>query len=314
MPKTQQSRDGAHFDELLAFVAIAEALSFKRAAVRLNRDATLLSRRLRSLEARLGVRLLERTTRRVALTQAGSLYFDRAAAILRAMEEADLEATGFAEEEPRGHLRLALPGSFGRLWLMPVITDFLAAHPRVTIEAEFSNRLVDLVGERFDLAVRLGTPETSRLVVRKVGERRRLLCASPAYLARHGTPEHPLELARRSCLIFAGLRRWEMRAGDGTPARVDVAGPFVADDVEALIAAAEAGLGILLTSDWAAATGLAGGRLVQVLTNWTFVDDGAVSIVTPSGSHHASKTRAFSDFVVGRLREALWSDDEGAGV
>ncbi len=307
MSVTQQLRDGTHFDELLAFVAIAEALSFKRAAVRLGRDATLLSRRLRALEARLGVRLLERTTRRVALTQAGSLYLDRAAAIVRALEEADHEVAGLAAEEPRGHLRLALPGSFGRLWLMPVIADFLAAHPKVTIEAEFSNHMVDLIGERFDLAVRLGAHETSSLVVRRIGARRRLLCASPAYLERHSAPQHPHELAGRSCLVFAGLRRWEMRDGRGTPARVEVTGPFVADDVEALIAAAEAGLGILLTTDWAAATSIREGRLVQVLAEWALVDDGAISIVTPSGSHHASKTRAFSDFLADRLRQALWS-------
>ena len=309
MSVTQQSRDGAHFDELLAFVAIAEALSFRRAATRLNRDATLLSRRLRTLEARLGVRLLERTTRRVALTQAGSLYLDRAAAIVRALEEADHEVAGLAAKDPRGHLRLALPSSFGRLWLLPVITDFLAAHPKVTIEAEFSNRLVDLIGERFDLAVRLGAPTSSSLIVRKVGQRHRLLCASPAYLARYGAPQHPDELAARNCLIFAGLRRWEMRASDSQLARVDVAGPFVADDVEALVAAAEAGLGILLTTDWAAAAAICGGRLVQVLAGWTLVDDGAISIVTPSGSHHASKTRAFSDFLAERLRQALWLNE-----
>lgn len=307
MPRTQQSPDGAHFDQVLAFVAIAEALSFKRAAARLNRDATLLSRRLGALEARLGVRLLERTTRRVALTQAGSLYLDRAAAIVRAMEEADLEAGGFAAEEPRGHLRLALPGSFGRLWLMPAIADFLAAHQKVTIEAEFSNRYVDLVGERFDLAVRLGALANSGLVVRKLGERRRMLCASPVYLEHRGAPRHPVELADRSCLIFAGLRRWDFQAGDGARARVEVAGPLVADDVEALVAAAEAGLGIVLTTDWAAASSLREGRLVQVLAAWTLVDDGAISIVTPSGSHHATKTRVFSDFLAERFRRRPWA-------
>lgn len=305
----QQLPDGTHFDELVAFVAIAQALSFKKAASRLDRDATLLSRRLRALEARLGVRLLERTTRRVALTQAGALYLERAAAIVQAVDGAANEVGGFAAEEPRGHLRLALPGSFGRLWLMPAIADFLAVYPKVSIEAEFTDRVADLIAERFDLAVRLGRPGNSGLVARKIGERRRLLCAAPAYLAEHAAPAGPADLASHDCLVFAGLRRWELLAADGSHARIDVAGPFVCDDVEALLMAAEAGLGILLTTDWAAASRLRAGRLVRVLEQWRLVDDGAIFMVTPSGSHHASKTRVFATFLAERLRTMPWSGD-----
>ena len=298
------------FAELSSFVAIAEALSFSRAAERLQRDATVLSRRLRSLESRLGVRLVERTTRSVALTEAGRAYLDRARDILRSIDAADREATLYATGEPRGHLRLALPDSFGRLWLAPMLTEFLAAHPRVTIEAEFSNRFVDLVGERFDLAVRLGELNDSRLVARRVCSRRRLLCASPGYLARHGTPRRPEDLAQHACLVFTGLpgrNHWAMADAKGAMRRVAVSGPLVADDAEVLLDAAAAGLGIMLGTDWLLGRRLQAGHLVRVLPRWQPVDEGAIYIVTPSGSGSASKTQAFSDWVAERLADPPWA-------
>ncbi len=251
------------FAELSSFVAIAEALSFSRAGERLRRDATVLSRRLRALESRLGVRLIERTTRSVALTEAGRAYLDRAREILRSIDAADREAAIHATGEPRGHLRLALPDSFGRIWLTPMLTEFLAAHPRITVEAEFSNRFVDLVGERFDLAVRLGELNDSRLVARRVCARRRLLCASPDYLARHGAPQRPEDLTRHACLVFTGLSnrdRWDMADAKGTVRRVAVSGRLASDHAEVLVDAAVAGLGIMLATDWLAGRPQAAGR------------------------------------------------------
>ncbi|MER9896506.1 LysR family transcriptional regulator [Mesorhizobium sp. M0119] len=182
----QQSHEPAALAEMAAFAAIAEARSFTKAAARIGRDATILSRRLASLEERLGVRLLHRTTRSVSLTEAGSEFLVRVRAILAAVDEAEAAASAHAGGGPRGVLRLALPGSFGRMWIAPLLPQFLAEFPDVRIEAEFSNRFVDLVAENFDVAVRLGALEDSRLVARKVATRRRLLCAAPSYLARRG--------------------------------------------------------------------------------------------------------------------------------
>ncbi len=308
MQNMQQSFEGSVLAEIAAFIAVAEESSFFRAAQRLGRDATLLSRRLRSLERRLGVRLLERTTRKVALTEAGRGYLLRARDILRAIDEADREAAAFATGEPRGHLRLALPGSFGRIWLAPLLAEFLARHPQISIEAEFSNRFVDLIGERFDLAIRLGELDNSRLVARRICGRQRLLCASPAFLAQAGTPAHPDDLAGYPCLIFSGLAspgRWDLTAG-GITRRTSVSGPLISDDGEVLIEAAIAGLSIFLSTDWLVGRALQDGRLVRVLPEWRLADEGAIYVVTPSGTGAASKTRAFSDWMIARLREPPW--------
>lgn len=296
--------------EMAVFVAVAEGLSFTRAADRLQRDATVVSRRVRALEARLGVRLLERTTRRVALTEAGRAYLDRAQGVLRAIAEAEREAASLATGEPRGHLRLALPDSFGRMWIAPLLTEFMRAHPQVTVEAEFSNRFVDLVGERFDLAVRLGELADSRLVARRVCGRQRLMCAAPAYLERAGAPRHPSELADHACLLLSGLpnrARWEMRDARGATHRVAVAGPLVSDDAELLVQAACAGLGILMATDWLVGREFEAGTLVPVLPRCRLMDEGAIYVVTPSGAGTASKTRAFSDWIALRLADPPWA-------
>ncbi|KJV36107.1 LysR family transcriptional regulator [Luteibacter yeojuensis] len=308
LPPAQQSGDGAALAELMAFVAVAEELSFTRAGQRMGRDATVLSRRVAALEARLGVKLLRRTTRAVSLTDAGRTYLGRARAILGAMAHADREAAGLASGEPHGHLRVALPGSFGRRWVWPLISRFLAAHPHVTVEATFENRFVDMVAERFDAAVRLGDVTDARLVARKVAPRPRVLCASPAYLAAHGEPATAASLVDHACLVFPGTPgpRWELRDGKGRVHRVDVRGPVRSDDVEALVAAACDGHGILLTSEWAAADALADGRLRRVLDGWRTPDAGAIYVVTPSARDETAAARAFVEYLVAGLATQPW--------
>ncbi|MET0384937.1 MAG: substrate binding domain-containing protein, partial [Polyangiales bacterium] len=211
--------------------------------------------------------------------------------------------------EPRGHLRLALPGLFGRMWLAPLLHEFLARYPRVTIEAELSNRFVDLVGERFDLAVRLGKLDDSRLVARRVAPRERLLVASPGYLAKHGAPRTPAQLATHDCLVFVGLpdrNRWELINRAGRSERVVVRGPLACDEAEVLREAALADHGIFLATDWLVGLDVRRGSLVRVLPRWRVVDEGAIYVVTPSGSANASKTRAFSDFIAEHLAGPPW--------
>jgi DNA-binding transcriptional LysR family regulator len=236
----------------------------------------------------------------VSLTEAGADFLARVRDILAAVDEAEREASAHAGGNPRGTLRLALPGSFGRMWVAPILPEFLAKHPDVRIEAEFSNRFVDLVAENFDLAVRLGALGDSRLIARKIGARRRLLCAAPSYLTRHGTPQTPGSLADHACLGFTGLATypvWHMTNGAGQPARVHVSGPLVADDAEALVEAAVQGLGVMLCTDWLVGRQLADGRLVAILDEWTLADEGAIYLVTPSAKGQAAKTRAFADWL-----------------
>ncbi|CCV08185.1 Transcriptional regulator, LysR family [Mesorhizobium metallidurans STM 2683] len=296
----QQSHEPAALAEMAAFAAIAEARSFSKAAARIGRDPTILSRRLQSLEERLGVPLLHRTTRSVSLTEAGAEFLVRVRAILAAVDEAEAAASAHAGGEPRGVLRLALPGSFGRMWIGPLLPQFLAQFPDVRIEAEFSNRFVDLVAENFDVAVRLGALEDSRLVARKVATRRRLLCAAPSYLARRGTPAAPEALLEHSCLGFTGFQTfpaWEMTDSTGRRVTIEVSGPLVTDDAEVLVEAAVQGVGLMMSTDWLVGRELADGRLVPVLEDWTLADEGAVYVVMPSAKGQAAKTRAFADWI-----------------
>jgi DNA-binding transcriptional LysR family regulator len=295
-------------ETLAAFVAVAEEGSFNAAGHRLNRDATVISRRVQNLEQSLGVRLVERSTRRVALTEAGEVYLGRVRPLLRSMLAAGQEAGRFSDGEPRGRLRLALPGSFGRMWLMPMLVDFLNAYPGVTLDVAFSNRFVDLIGEGFDLAIRLGVLPDSRLVARKLAERKRMICASPAYLEQHGVPASPEDIARHQCLIFSGKANrhvWEFAMPGGKQLVVPVAGPFISDDAEALVPAAVAGQGLLYAADWLVGRELADGRLVRVLEDFPVPDEGAIYVVHPSSRHVPNKTRAFADWILERLSKSL---------
>ncbi|ESX18218.1 MULTISPECIES: LysR family transcriptional regulator [unclassified Mesorhizobium] len=307
----QQSHDPASLAEMAAFAAITEARSFTKAALRVGRDSTVLSRRLQSLEQRLGVRLLHRTTRSVSLTEAGAEFLVRVRAILASVDEAEAAASAHASGTPRGLLRLALPGTFGRMWIGPLLPHFLATFPDVRIEAEFSNRFVDLVAENFDVAVRLGALEDSRLVARKIATRRRLLCAAPSYLARRGAPEAPEALTEHACLGFSGFQTfptWEMTDSSGRRVNVEVSGPMVCDDAEVLVEAAVQGLGLMMSTDWLVGRELADGRLVPLLEDWTLADEGAVYVVMPSARGQAAKTRAFADWIGKRFApEPPWT-------
>lgn len=289
---------------MAAFIAVAEQGSFTKAAPIVGRDATVLSRRVRALEHRLSVRLLERTTRRVSLTEAGTTLLARARSIMGALADAEEEASAHAGGEPRGTVRLALPTTFGRMWIAPYLHEFLAAHPQVRLEASFSNRFVDLIGDGFDAAVRLGSLSDSRLVARKIALRRRLLCASPEFLVRHGTPHRPENLRDLPCLGFTGFAsypNWHFTNTRGERVTVRAIGRLVADDAEALVEAAVRGLGLMVSTDWLVGRELADGRLMTVLDDWMLEDEGAIYIVMPSRHLLAAKTRAFVEWMAARF-------------
>ncbi|MGN6651923.1 LysR substrate-binding domain-containing protein [Trinickia sp.] len=308
MHTMQQWPDGNQIAQIAAFAAVAEQGSFTKAATALGRDATVLSRRVQSLERRLGVRLLTRTTRHVALTEAGAAFLTRSQAICAALMDAEEEATTYGSGEPRGTLRLALPATFGRMWIAPYLSEFMAAHPRVSIDVSYSNRFVDLVAEGFDVAVRLGELADSRLVARRIAPRRRLLCAAPSFLDRNGEPARPEDLARAPCLVFTGLAshpNWTFVNSKGERVTVRAQGPLVSDDAEALVHAAVQGVGIMLSTDWLVGRELAAGTLVPVLAEWLPHDDGAIYAVVPSNRLLPAKTRAFIDWIAGRFSPAV---------
>lgn len=219
-------------------------------------------------------------------------------AILAELAAADAEAADRAAA-PRGVLHLAVPAAFGRMWVAPLLPDFLAAYPAIRIELRHADRYVDLVADGFDAAIRVGALQDSGLVARRLASFRRLLCASPAYLSAHGAPATPEALEHHACL---GLDRrrllpdWSLRRGvERTTVRAD--GPLVSDDGQTLAIACIGGAGIMLASDWLIGRELADGRLVEVLPGWSLDDDGAVQAVLPPGRLVPAKTRAFVSWI-----------------
>lgn len=282
--------------ELQAFVKVVQAGSFTRAAETLGTQKATLSRTVSQLEARLGVRLLERTTRSLSLTEIGRELFERAVGILGAVEDAE-RLVQQIHAEPRGVLRLTCGVEFGMLAVSGWIDGYLAQYPDVSVEADFTGRLVDLVHEGFDLAIRIGPLEDSRLAARRLGSLEYGLFASPAYLARRGTPATPQELAAHTLLVFsAGAHRggWKLQR-DGEEIRVDNAGRLRVNNSFAVRDAALSGLGIAQLP-LRVARG-AGDALVRVLPGWA-PPAVPVHAVFPSNRFLTPKVRAFVDLAV----------------
>ena len=308
-------QQSSKLSDIRALVALADTGSFTTAGKLLGRDPTVVSRNVQSLERLVGVRFVERSTRTVTLTEAGVVYLARVRPLLHELDAADREASSLAAGEPRGRLKVALPGTFARLWLAPAIASFARAYPKVTLELSYSNRFVDLVGEGYDVALRLGELPDSRLVARKVGLRRRLLCASPTYLADHPPILMPADLVGHNGLIFTGRAdpyRWTLRAADGQSHSMVVEARIASDDADVLVEAAIAGLGVMLTTDWHVSPAIDQEKLVEVLPDWSVADDGAIYIMMPAGAGVPSKTRAFSDWLARELADPPWHGRPGA--
>lgn len=291
-------------EALREFVAVARRLSFRAAADELRLDATVLSRRVARLEARLGVRLLHRTTRKVSLTEAGSVFLARCEDVLTRLQDAEAEVSRFGAA-PTGVLRIAVPNVFGQRRIAPLLPAFMAAHPGLRLDVTFSDRMVDLVEAGLDAAVRIGALQTGGdLVVRRLAPNRRVICAAPAYLERHGRPERPADLARHRVLHFSPLldgETWRLRGPSGeVEVRFD---PVLrSDNVEALRVAAVAGEGLALLATFVAGDDLASGRLVSVLDDW-HPPKSEVSIVYPNARFTPRKVRAFIEYLVPLLGE-----------
>ncbi len=293
-----QERARPQFEQIDTFAAVVEHGGISAAARALDRDPSVISRRLDALEARLGVRLLSRTTRRITLTEAGAAYLTRVRTILGELAAADAEATEGAAM-PRGLLRLSLPATYARRWIAPRLPEFVAAYPGVQLELLHTDRFVDLVAEGFDAAVRIGELSDSSLTVRRLAFVKTVLCASPDYVARRGAPAEPADLEGHECLRFpmAGFRQgWRLRRGDERITQ-RVSGSIVSDEGEGLVAACIAGGGILPASDWEVGQDLASGRLIHVLPDWRFDVEAAVHVVMPPGRLIPAKTRVFVEWL-----------------
>lgn len=288
-------------DELDVFVTVVEEQGFSAAAKRLDSTPAAVSRRIKSLEQRLGVRLLQRTTRKVQLTEAGELYFREVSRLLgelRQVEQQLDEVTGQAT----GELRIVAPMSFGQRRLAPVVARFALAHPKLRVSLMLDDRETDIVSAGLDLAVRIAYPTDSSLVARPIASVPRYLCASPEYLARRGTPQTPRELLQHDCLhynVISEREEWTFGGAEGDETIV-IRAVFCSNNGEVLAEAAMQGLGITLLPDFIIEDALADGRLVRILEGRER-SPLTLSVLYPSRHHVPAKTRLLIDYMVEQL-------------
>ena len=280
-------------EDLRTFVDVADAGGVSSAARRLGVSKSIVSRRLFRLEAELGVQLLARTTRGAALTEAGVTFREHA---VRVCAEIDIALeTIMPAGELRGRLRIAAPLSLGPTHLAPVFAEMARRHPLLHVQASYSDRFVDIIGEGFDCAIRVGYLNDSNLIARRVGPVTGKLVASPDYIGKHGAPETPDELLTHQALM-QGTETWQFMDGDKTIS-IHPQGRFKADNGTALTAAAVAGLGIAWLPDHLIKGYLDSGALVQVMTRYP-VPTGGMFVVRPPGQHSTRKVRVLTELLI----------------
>ena len=287
---------------LLAFVRAAETRSYVAASRTLGLSPSAVGKSIARLEARLGVRLFHRSTRSITLTDEGALFFERCRRILEDLEDAQA-AVANSTTSPRGRLRISLPAAGHRL-LMPVLPAFRAAHPEVALDIDFSDRLVDVIDEGFDMVIRGADLADSRLSARRLCPFRFMLCASPAYVAAHGRPAHPQDLASHLCLRFkypstGKLQEWQLGLPDG-PADIRVPTAMTLGSIEATLSAALGGMGIAYLPDFAVAEALERQALVTVLDTYR-LREGSFWMLWPSNRYMLPKLRAWVDHLSATL-------------
>jgi DNA-binding transcriptional LysR family regulator len=289
------------FAGLAIFARVVEVRSFAAAAAELKLSRATVSKAVSRIEARLGTRLINRTSRRLALTDAGRQLVDRAAHILAEGEAAEDVALAQATL-PRGLVRLAAPMSFGVLRVAPLLPQFLAAYPEVSIDLHLSDAMVDLIGEGFDAAIRIAVLPDSSLVARRLCEMQRYLVGSPAYLNEHGRPKHPLRLGEHRCISYSyttTTETWRFTK-DGKSATVRPSGPLRVNNGDAMMPALIAGAGLGILPEFILRDALAAGRLERLLSDWS-LSAGAVYWVTPPGGPRPKRLEVLADFLVENL-------------
>lgn len=297
-----------NLNAIRVFVRVAEARSFTEAAKRLGLTSSAVSKAITRLEQELNVRLLHRTTRSVDLTNDGASFFDHCLQVLAQIEDAE-NVLNRATSSPHGRLRVHMPVGFGRRVIVPALSQFIEQHPALVLDAELSDRTVDLAYEGIDAAVHIGEPSDGRLIARKLCNLRFVACASPEYLARHGEPLTPDELDQHHCLAYVLMhtgryRDWQF-VRDGNVFSKTVSGRLNMNNAESLLEAAMSGLGIAMISNFIAADAIREGKLRCILTDYVGVGP-QVSVVYLPGRNLSPKVRAFVDF----LRDLIPSDPD----
>ena len=289
---------------LEVFVKVVDSHSFAAAARDMALSPAMVSKHIQALEERLGARLLNRTTRRLSLTEIGRGYYDRARQVLADLEEAD-RAAGDLQAAPRGLLKVNAPLSFGIRHLAPAVAVYLATYPEVGIDVGLNDRCVDLLAEGVDVALRIGRLADSSLIARRLAPIRYAPCAAPAYLERHGAPTTPADLAAHDCLVYtyaSAIGEWRFTGPDGSDQVARVGGRLYANNGDMLLNAALDGLGVTLLPSFMIGEHVQAGRLAILLPRFA-VPEAALYAVYPPGRHLSAKLRSFVDFLVRRFGE-----------
>jgi DNA-binding transcriptional LysR family regulator len=293
------------FEALAIFAKVVELRSFAAAATELALSKATVSKAVGRLEERLGARLFNRTSRRLALTDAGRTLAARAAQLLADGEAAESEALA-QSAAPRGLVRLAVPMTFGVKVLAPLLPDFLAQYPDVAVDMHLSDAMVDLIGEGFDIGVRIASLPDSSLVARRLCAMPRHTVAAPSYLERYGRPTHPMHLAQHRCFAYAYLSTpnvWHFTNAAGEEATVRPSGQLRVNNGEAVLPALIAGLGIADLPDFIVGDAIAAGQVEVILKDWKQTE-GAVHLVMPPGGPRPARVEALIDFLADRLARA----------
>jgi len=296
-----------NIEHLKLFVRVATTHNISLAGQTLGLSAAVASAHLNKLEQGLGVRLIHRTTRKVSLTEEGIALLPHAEDVLASVEAARA-SVGAGSLAPRGILRISAPASFGRMHLVPALTDFLAQYPELQVDLKLSDTIVDLVEGGFDIAIRNSHLKDSSLIARKLASDHRILCASPHYIATHGEPTTPQALVDHQCITLMGLEHWQFSSTHG-PIAVKATGNLRTDNGEAIRDACVNGLGITIGSRWSVYQHLQQGQLIEILKDYPLVSNTAIWAVYPSSRLLAQKVRVFIDYFCDYFdQRAYWNE------
>ena len=295
--------------DIVVFVRVVDDGSFTRAAERLKLSRSVVSKYVTRLEGRLGARLLNRTTRRLSLTEAGRIFYERSRRGLQDIEEAEAEVSRL-QEKPRGVLRINSPMSFGILHIAPALPEFLAQHPEVSVEMNLDDRVVDVIEEGFDVSIRIAEMPDSSLIARRLAACRHVIVAAPAYLEKHGTPRTPEDLRDHNIISFSyqtSAYDWHFISPDNKQVSVPVSGSMQANNSLALREALLRGVGITRTPTFVVGKDVQDGHLLSILGNYRTLEV-SIYLVYPQRRHLSPKVRAFVDFMADRISEPPYWD------